>query len=52
MNAELEEQLARARARADASADLDSLRQVEREFLDKGGVVGSYLAAIPRLPKE
>jgi phenylalanyl-tRNA synthetase alpha chain len=52
VNQELEQQLARARERAGASPDLESLRQVEREFLDKSGVVGSYLAAIPRLPKE
>lgn len=44
--------LARALARAAGCADLESLRAVEREHLEKGGVVASMLASIPTLSPE
>jgi len=36
----------------EACTDADGLRAVEREYLDKGGVVGELLASIPTLPPE
>lgn len=41
-----------ALARAAAARDVESLRAIEREFLDKGGVVSALLASIPTLPPE
>ncbi len=39
-------------ARVHAAADSDALRLVEREFLEKGGVVAALLAEIPKLAPE
>jgi phenylalanyl-tRNA synthetase alpha chain len=44
--------LARAKARIQASSSATDLRDVEREYLAKGGVVASLLASIPSLPSE
>jgi len=41
---------ASALARIAAAPDADALRALEREFLDKGGVVAGLLAAVPTLP--
>jgi phenylalanyl-tRNA synthetase alpha chain len=38
--------------RASAANDVESLRAIEREFLDKGGVVSGLLSSIPTLPPE
>jgi phenylalanyl-tRNA synthetase alpha chain len=39
-----------ARARIDAVATEEELRAIEREYLDKGGLVAGLLAAVPSLP--
>src|SRR5688500_7351925 len=44
----LDEALARVRA----ASELDALRALEREYLQKGGVVASLLASIPTLAPE
>lgn len=51
-SAELSEHLASAKARVEAATSSDELRSIEREYLDKGGVVAGLLAAIPSLPAE
>ena len=49
MNAELDKHLAQAQSRVAAAADEGDLRSVERDYLDKGGVVADLLASIPKL---
>lgn len=44
--------LAAALTRVANASDLDTLRAIEREFLDKGGVVAGMLASIPTLAPE
>jgi len=44
--------LSQALARARAAADEEGLRALDREFLQKGGVVANLLASIPGLPPE
>jgi hypothetical protein len=44
--------LASALARVKSANDVEALRAVDREFLQKGGVVASLLASIPSLPAE
>ncbi len=39
-----------AKARIDAATSEDDLRAIEREYLDKGGIVAGLLAAVPSLP--
>lgn len=41
-----------ALARVSATNDPETLRAIDREFLQKGGVVASMLASIPTLPPE
>jgi len=41
-----------ALSRAARAPDVESLRAIERDFLDKGGVVSTLLASIPTLPPE
>jgi len=41
-----------ALARVATANDADALRALDREFLQKGGVVASILASIPNLPPE
>jgi phenylalanyl-tRNA synthetase alpha chain len=41
---------ASAKQRIAAAADENALRALEREYLDKGGVVAGLLAAVPTLP--
>lgn len=48
----LGDHLERARERVAAARDAADLRAVEREYLDKGGVVAELLAAVPSLPKD
>lgn len=44
--------LAQALERARAAPDEEALRAIDREFLQKGGVVASLLASIPTLPGD
>lgn len=41
-----------AMARVSSANDAEALRALDREFLQKGGVVASMLASIPNLPPE
>jgi phenylalanyl-tRNA synthetase alpha chain len=41
-----------ALARVAGASDVDALRALEREYLDKGGVIASLLASIPGLPPD
>jgi len=53
MSAELDQHRDEALTRIGACGDAESLRAVEREYLDKGGVVAKLLAEIPSLePKD
>jgi phenylalanyl-tRNA synthetase alpha chain len=52
VSSEQDEVTARALARAAAATDMESLRALEREFLDKGGVISTLLASIPSLPPD
>lgn len=44
--------LASALERTAAASDVEGLRAIEREFLDKGGVISTMLASIPTLPPD
>jgi phenylalanyl-tRNA synthetase alpha chain len=50
--AELDERRDRALAAVAAAADLDALRRVERETIEKGGQIAALLAEIPKLAPE
>ena len=52
LSPELSEHFASANARIEAASKADELRAIERDFLDKGGVVTGLLAAVPSLPAE
>ena len=49
---DLHKHLEAAQARIDAAISPAELRAVDRDYIDKGGVVAGLLAAIPTLPTE